>query len=87
MLITALYVCMCVYAIMLIFVCVLCCYVYSVKSSSELGFIVTQKSNSNTVFLSYLILWWQQRRHWYGISDIFVWNLLFLSNCDSLKLR
>jgi hypothetical protein len=47
---------MCVYAIMLIFVCILCYYVYSVKSSRELVFIVIQKPNSNKVFLSYLIL-------------------------------
>jgi hypothetical protein len=47
---------MCVYVIMLIFVCFLCYYVYSVKSSWELVFIVIQKPNSNKVFLSYLIL-------------------------------
>ena len=47
---------MCVYTIMLIFVCILCYYVYSVKSSLELVFIVMQKPNSNKVFLSYLIL-------------------------------
>jgi hypothetical protein len=47
---------MCVYVIMLIFVCILCYHVYSVKSSRELVFIVIQKSNSNKVFLSYLIL-------------------------------
>ena len=47
---------MCVYVIMLIFVCILCYYVYSVKSSRELVFIVIQKPNSNKVFLSYLIL-------------------------------
>ena len=52
MLVTNLCVCMCVYSIMLIFVCVLSCYVYSVKSSRELGFIVTQNPNSNKVFLS-----------------------------------
>ena len=52
MLITDLCVCMCVYAIMLIFVCVLCCYVYSVKSAWELAFIATQNPNSNKVFLS-----------------------------------
>ena len=45
-----------VYAIMLIFVCILCYYVYSVKSSRKLVFIVIQKPNSNKVFLSYLIL-------------------------------
>ena len=37
-------------------VCILCFYVYSVKSSWELVFIVIQKPNSNKVFLSYLIL-------------------------------
>jgi hypothetical protein len=47
---------MCVYVIMLIFVCILCYYVYSVKSSREPVFIVIQKPNSNKVFLSYLIL-------------------------------
>ena len=47
---------MCVYVIMLICVCILCYYVYSVKSSRELVFIVIQKPNSNKVFLSYLIL-------------------------------
>jgi hypothetical protein len=36
---------MCVYVIMLIFVCILCYYVYSVKSSWELVFIVIQKPN------------------------------------------
>jgi hypothetical protein len=46
----------CVYAIMLIFVCILGYYVYSVKSSRELVFIVILKPNSNKVFLSYLIL-------------------------------
>ena len=46
---------MCVYVIMLIFVCILCYYVYSVKSSRKLVFIVIQKPNSNKVFLSYLI--------------------------------
>ena len=46
---------------MLIFVCVLSSYVYSVKSSRELGFIVTQKTNSNKVFLSYLILSYKVR--------------------------
>jgi hypothetical protein len=35
----------------LIFVCILCYYVYSVKSSWELVFIVMQKPNSNKVFL------------------------------------
>jgi hypothetical protein len=53
-LLTVLY--MCVYPIMLMFVCILCYYVYSVKSSWELVFIVIQKPNSNKVFLSYLIL-------------------------------
>jgi hypothetical protein len=43
-------------SIMLIFVCILCYYVYLVKSSWELVFIVIQKPNSNKVFLSYLIL-------------------------------
>ena len=46
---------MCVYVIMLIFLCILCYYVYSVKSFWELVFIVIQKPNSNKVFLSYLI--------------------------------
>ena len=41
---------MCVYVIMLIFLCILCYYVYSVKSSQELVFIVIQKPNSNKVF-------------------------------------
>ena len=46
---------MCVYVIMLIFVCILCYYIYSVKSSWELVFIIIQKPNSNKVFLSYLM--------------------------------
>ena len=45
---------MCVYAIMLICVCILCYYVYSVKSSRELVFIVYK--NRIQIKFSYLIL-------------------------------
>ena len=59
----ALYVCLCDYVNICMYLVLLSyyVYVYSVKSSGELVPIVIQKPNSNKVFLSYLILQVQSR--------------------------
>ena len=49
---------MCVYAIMLIFVCILCYYVYSIKSSWELCLLLYK--NRIQIKFSHLILSWNR---------------------------